>query len=68
MLRETEDADIHPVALAIWMCILALVKGLPATIASIAIRKTGNLRHDWAIEHYATAFTTIKLVCVGVIK
>lgn len=43
MLGKTEDADIHPVALAIWMLILALVERLPATIAGITISKTGNL-------------------------
>jgi hypothetical protein len=43
MLWKTEDADIHPVALAIWMLILALVDRLPATIAGLAIRQAGNL-------------------------
>lgn len=43
MLGKTEDAHIHPVSLAIWMLILALEERLPATIAGIAIRKTGNL-------------------------
>lgn len=43
MFRKTEDADIHPIALAIWMLILALVDRLPATIAWIAIGQAGNL-------------------------
>lgn len=43
MFRKTEDADIHPIALAIWMLILALVDRLPATIAGIAIGQAGNL-------------------------
>jgi len=43
MLWKTEDADIHPVALAIWMLIFALEDRLPATIAGHAIGKTGNL-------------------------
>jgi len=57
MFRKTEDADIHPVALAIWMFILTLVDRLPATIAGIAIRKTSNLRvgdfHDQRPSHAA---------------
>ena len=51
MFRKTEDTHIHPVALAIWMLILALEDRLPATIAGIAIRKTRNLRHNWTIKH-----------------
>jgi len=43
MFRSAEDTDIHPIALTVWMFILALEDRLPATIAGIAIRKTGNL-------------------------
>jgi predicted membrane-bound spermidine synthase len=51
MLRKTEDADIHPIALAIWMLILTLVDRLPATIAGIAIRQAGNLNLGLLIQH-----------------
>ena len=57
MFRKTEDAHIHPVALAIWMLILTLVQRLPATIAGIAIRQAGNLCvrdfHDQRPSHAA---------------
>jgi len=39
MLGKTIDTDIHPVALAIWMLILALEDRLEATIAGNAIRQ-----------------------------
>jgi hypothetical protein len=60
MLWKTEDTDIHPVALAIWMLILALEDRLPATIAGNAIRKTRNLRHNWIDKHHAPAFNLLE--------